>query len=193
MGKKRKKTPKSSEDRGVWTTVTSLPPPVETWPFESDPDFEPDREARKSLIVLDGLITASQLGLIREDPLVLMAKLGLDPAKAEEARPSFNRFLEESGGYKGRRAPRPQPPKVLSFEQTLATVFAIRDYAIEHPGSVDTSGPRAFYSREFREFILGLLAPGGLAAGATGPEAAKVTGIPWSTLSAWQREARETS
>lgn len=193
MGKKHKKKRGKSSGKGEpWGIVTSPPPPVETW-LDDDPDFEPDTEARKALTVMDGLIAASQLGLISEDPMVLMAKLGLDPVKAEQARPSFNRFLEESGGFKGRRAPRPQPPKVLSLNQTLTAVFAVRDYAIDHPGSIDTSGPRAYYSRDFKSFILELLGPGGLAEGVTGAEAAEVTGVPWATLSAWQREARRTS
>ena len=196
MGKKiRKKKP------GVvvpWKTrfklseVQEASPPV-TFPPTAPPPTpevdEPDEEARDAFLKLFALEAAVHLGLADVDPREKLRELGLDPDKAETARASFMRFVEESGGLKG-QYPKRTPKRTLSKAQIEDTAIAIRDFVFEHPGCIDTSGPRAYYHPSFKRFILSLLGPGGLAEGCTTAEAEMVTGLSASTLAAFRRQAR---
>ena len=167
------------------TPPTPLPPPVLQLPVEE----EPDEETRGAFLKLFALEAAVELGLEDLDPRERMRELGLDPDKAETARDSFMRFLEENGGLKGRYRKR-TPKQTMTIPQKIEAAIAIRDFVFEQPGCIDTSGPRAYYHPSFKRFILSLLGPGGLAEGCTTEEAAEVTGLSASTLAAFRRQAR---
>jgi hypothetical protein len=167
------------------------PPPEEVLVEVPEEDWEPDEEARRLMLLLAALEAGVEVGLFDLDPKETMLKAGLDYAKAESARPSLQRFMEEAGAFEGRNKPRKPPPPVLSAQTCTKAIFAVRDYIMEHAWCVDTSGPRAYYSPGFKAFILELLGPTGLAAGATMPEAVKVTGVPATTLASWMRQARK--
>jgi hypothetical protein len=167
------------------------PPPEEVLVEVPEEEWEPDPEAKRLMLLLAALEAGVEAGLFELDPKETMLKAGLDYAKAESARPSLQRFMEEAGAFEGRNKPRKPPPPVLSDETCTKAIFAVRDYIMEHAWCVDTSGSRAYYSPGFKAFILELLGPGGLAAGATMPEAVKVTGVPATTLASWMRQARK--
>ena len=191
MGKKiRKKKP------GVvvpWKTTfklsttppAPLPPPALPQPEED----ELEEETRRAFTMLFGLEVAKELGLMDVDPREKLREMGMDPDKAETARDSFMRFLEENGGLEG-RYPKRTPKQTMSMAQMEEVAIAVRDFVFEHPGCIDTSGPRAYYHPSFKRFILSLLGPGGLAEGATTAEAEMVTGLSASTLAAFRRQVR---
>ena len=194
MGKKiRKKKP------GVvvpWKTMfkisevqESSPPVVPHLTAPSPADDEPDEETRRAFTMLFGLETAKELGLMDIDPREKLREMGMDPDKAETARDSFMRFLEENGGLKG-QYPKRTPKQTMSMAQMEEAAIAVRDFVFEHSGCIDTSGPRAYYHPSFKRFILSLLGPGGLAEGATTAEAEMVTGLSAATLAAFRRQAR---
>ena len=196
MGKSRKRKLQKRESKTTEARLPESSQPV----VESPPYYRPegltsrercDDESWRGVVLLTALETAMETGMIEKaDPRELLLKIGINPDKAEAARPEMRRFMEEMGGYEGRYRPR-QPPEPKLNPETLRKVLrASRDYIIEHPGCADASGPRAFYSKGYKAFVLSLLGPGGLAEGATRPEAELVAGVPWATLSAWMRQAR---
>jgi len=148
------------------------------------------KQALDGIFLLQAMETAQELGLLEGDPRDHLRRLGHDPELAELARPEIHRFLLETGGYKGSLPVRAPAPRALSEEASRKAVFTVRDYIIEHPGCVDTSRQRAYYRRDFKEFVVSLISEGGLAAGATLVEAQEITGLPGATLTAWLREAR---
>jgi len=185
---------KKSRPMVPWKTtfkISATPEPPTAAPLApSHPeDDEPDEETRGAFLKLFALESAVELGLADVDPREKLRELGLDPDKAETARASFFRFLEESGGLKG-QYPKRTPKRTMSMAQVEEAVIAVRDFVFEHPGCVDISGPRAYYHPSYKRFILSLLGPGGLAEGATTAEAEMVTGLSASTLAAFRRQAR---
>lgn len=148
------------------------------------------KRAVDGIFLLHGLETAVELGLMQGVPKEILRSMGHDPELAELARPEIHRFLVETGGYEGMRPVRTPAPSKLSEEILLKGVYAVRDFIIEHPGCVDTSRQRAYYRRDFKDFIVSLISEGGLAAGATLAEAQEITGLPGATLTTWVREAR---
>jgi hypothetical protein len=63
----------------------------------------------------------------------------------------------------------------------------VRDYVIEHPGTVSGHGARRSYSDAFRAFVLDLAAPGQPAADLTLEQLAEASGVPLGTLKDWRR------
>lgn len=148
------------------------------------------KRAVDGIFLLHAMETAQELGLLEGDPRDHLRRLGHDPELAELARPEIHRFLLETGGYEGMRPARPPAVRALSEQVLLKGLYAVRDFIIEHPGCVDTSRQRAYYRRDFKEFVVSLISEGGLAAGATLVEAQEITGLPGATLTMWVREAR---
>jgi hypothetical protein len=79
----------------------------------------------------------------------------------------------------------PKPAEPLPHPNALPVMRAVRDYMIDHPGSVDTSRKRAFYNDGFKAFVLEMLAEGGMAHDMTAEEAADAIGVSVHTLNSW--------
>lgn len=210
MGKKddkKDKGPKGPHEPELWKTVFRInefgqpvleeppgaPPrpkvPPEPLTLETM-DEATYKRALDGIFLLHGLETAVELGLVEGDPKELLRRLGHDPALAELARPELHRCHEEIGAYGGPGRPKKKPTPTLSQHAVAEALTAVRDYLIQHPGCVDRSRKPAFYSGDFKEFIVALLRPGGLAGGATPEQAQFITGLPRVTLTTWLREAR---
>ena len=84
-----------------------------------------------------------------------------------------------------------RPPGPLPNEAQPDTIMvvlaAVRDFLLKHPGAAAERGSRHRYSDTFRRFVLGLLAPGGRAAGLTVEQAAEAIGVPLGSLKGWLR------
>ena len=84
-----------------------------------------------------------------------------------------------------------RPPGPLPNEAQPDTIMvvlaAVRDFLLKHPGAAAERGSRHRYSDTFRRFVLGLLAPGGRAAGLTVEQAAESTGVPVGSPQGWLR------
>lgn len=80
-------------------------------------------------------------------------------------------------------SPRPAaPPDAL-----LETACRVRDFLLDHPGSVTGTGARRRYTDAFRRCVLDLTAPGGAAQDLTLDDLARATGVPADTLKDWRR------
>ena len=102
------------------------------------------------------------------------------------------RLIEQDLIERSKRGPG-RPPKAaepLPHPNALPVMRAVRDYMIDHPGSVDTSRKRAFYSNGFKAFVLEMLAEGGLAYDMTAEEAAYAVGVSVHTLNSWVYKRR---
>ena len=98
------------------------------------------------------------------------------------------RLIEEDLVERSKRGPG-RPPKAADappHPNALPVMRAVRDFMVDHPGSVDKSGKRAFYSDDFRAFVLAMLSKGGLAATMTAEEAADAIGVSVHTLNSWR-------
>ena len=98
------------------------------------------------------------------------------------------RLIEEDLIERSKRGPGrpPKPANAPPHPNALTIMRAVRDFMVEHPGSVDKSGKRAFYSDDFRAFVLAMLGEGGLAETMTAEEAADAIGISVHTLNSWR-------
>ena len=84
------------------------------------------------------------------------------------------------------RPPGP-PPSSTPSDTVSAILVAVRNFLMEHPGAVAERGSRNRYSETFRRFVLGLIAPNGLAVGLTVEQTAEAVGIPLGSLKDWLR------
>ena len=101
----------------------------------------------------------------------------------EDARVIEQDLIERSKRGPGRP---PKPADAPPHPNALPVMRAVRDFMVDHPGSVDKSGKRAFYSDDFRAFVLAMLSEGGLAATMTAEEAADAIGVSVHTLNSWR-------
>jgi len=112
---------------------------------------------------------------LREHPVSEKAK--------EDARLIEEDLIERSKRGPGRP---PKPADAPPHPNALPVMRAVRDFMVDYPGSVDKSGKRAFYSDDFRAFVLAMLGEGGLAETMTAEEAADAIGISVHTLNSWR-------
>ena len=98
------------------------------------------------------------------------------------------RLIEEDLIERSKRGPGrpPKPADAPPHPNALTVMRAVRDFMVDYPGSVDKSGRRAFYSDDFRAFVLAMLGDGGLAETMTAEEAADAMGISVHTLNSWR-------
>lgn len=81
----------------------------------------------------------------------------------------------------------PSEPTKTSAEAIGATLRAVRDFLMEHPGAVTGRGARRHYSDGFRRFVVGLAGPGAVAEPLTVEQLADAAGVSLGTLKDWLR------
>jgi len=83
----------------------------------------------------------------------------------------------------------PPEPKAeeVSPDVLFPALAAVRDFLYDNPGCVYERGARRFYSDSYRQFVVGLRAPGQVGEGLTIDQLACVAGAPPSTIEQWLR------
>lgn len=82
---------------------------------------------------------------------------------------------------------RPATPPPTGGSAIVATLKAVRDHLLAHPGSACENASRCRYSDSFRRFVVQLVDPGQPGEGLTVEELADVAGVPLGTLKDWLR------
>ena len=181
MGKKKK--PRKKKKLPV--AMQPVRPPVPAASV-NEPDFSglgaPSGIVMSGVAYLAGSYLVELLPKHKERWQEILRNNPVSEAVKEDAR-----LIEEDLIERSKRGPG-RPPKAaepLPHPNALPVMRAVRDYMIDHPGSVDTSRKRAFYSNGFKAFVLEMLAEGGLAYDMTAEEAAYAVGVSVHTLNSW--------
>jgi len=153
------------------------------------PDPGHNSSLKPSLVAALLLLARRYLGRLGADQLpssndaiIALAGAGTSQAYAMRAR------LETACGSL-ERPPGPRPNEAQP-ETVMAVLVAVRDFLLKHPGAVADRGRRHRYTEPFRRLVLGLLAPGGLAAGLTLEQTAQAVGVPLGSVKDWLRRPR---
>lgn len=103
-------------------------------------------------------------------------------SQSYEMRSRLTQLLPQMHQPPGRPAA-PEP-----CQDAAATIVkAVRDFLMQHPGSVSVRGNRRSYSDCFRRFAVGLFAPDAPARAMAIEQAADAIGVPLGTLKDWLR------
>ena len=111
-----------------------------------------------------------------------LALTGVSRSQAYEMKGRLRNQLEqlhESPGRPMADAPEPQ--------ELYQVASLVRDYVMDHPGSVHTRGARRSYTENFQRFVVALFGPSGAAKALPIEQAAHAISVPLGTLKDWLR------
>jgi hypothetical protein len=109
-----------------------------------------------------------------------LAVTGAGRSQAYELRSRLHAVLQTLHQPPGR--PAAQAPSDAAVHTVTA---AVRDFLMQHPGTVHIRGKHRSYADCFRRFVVGLFAPAAPASGLTHEQAADAIGVPLGTLKDW--------
>jgi hypothetical protein len=84
-------------------------------------------------------------------------------------------------------------PRKANESAVVGLLMAVREFLMDHPGSVESRESRRVYHPSYRDFVLNQLSPGGAAAMMTHEQAAEILGVPLGTLKDWLRSPKQAS
>jgi len=117
----------------------------------------------------------------------MLETLGIGKSQCYEVKERLRQALPDLLHCAGR------PQATVKPSAEVAVLKACYDYVTANPGSISVNGGRRCYSEGFRCFVIELVAPGGLAAGISAENLARITGVPLGTLKDWLYTKTESS
>jgi hypothetical protein len=117
----------------------------------------------------------------------MLETLGIGKSQCYEVKERLRQVLPGLLHCSGR------PQATVEPSAEGAVLRACYDYVTANPGCISVNGCRRCYSEEFRYFIIKLVAPGGLAAGMSAENLARITSVPLGTLKDWLYTKTESS
>jgi len=148
------------------------------------------REFMDGAVVAHAMELRKELGMPYIEPQQAVEEMGMPWDKVQILLPYWKSLVWQLNRQPGR--PKKTVDDCGAHPGTKAVMVAIREYIFDNPGCV-RPGPtkqRRVYSDDFRDFILGLLEPGGPGEGMTAAQAQYATQISSNTLAAWKGSKR---